>query len=159
MPVDLIAVAGHAAPLACSWRNHRSGTHEGRRLGARLLRVRFLFEAMTEEGRACVADFALVRPMEAWLKDTFAGAVLVAADDPMAECFRAIDKFDLWRLVEAEAVGCEAFAEMVLAAALAWIADTYGEQADFRLRVVEVREVEGAAEAMACDRSSYAPAA
>lgn len=140
------AVPGHDRPLACCWRDHRSGVHANRFLRARALRVTFFMEAATREGRACVSDFASVKPLASWLADTFGGTVLAAADDPDLAYFRMLDRINMARLVEVEETGLEPFAALVLDAARDWIADTYGEQGDFRLLAVEVAEWEEPAE-------------
>ena len=125
--------------LGCVFRDWRSPKPAERFLRGASLEVRFEFgftEQLGEAGLEWVTRFGMVRPMRAWLLDTFDGATLAAADDPDLAYFRLLDRLDLLRLVEVERTGCEAFAELVFDACRDWMEAT-GAPACVRLLAVE----------------------
>ena len=128
----------HAEGLSCSFRQWQAGASHCRYLHGYALAFRFTFLAETLDDRGWCIDFGGLKPLRAWLHETFDHTTLVAADDPELPVLAALDRQGLIQMRVLPAVGCEAFA----AHTWAW-ADTFARtQTDGRVRVesVEVSE-------------------
>src|SRR5271156_1914433 len=139
----------HAEGLSCTFRQWQAGASHCRYLHGYALAFRFTFRAETLDDRGWCIDFGGLKPLRAWLHETFDHTTLVAADDPELPTLTALDRQGLIQLRVLAAVGCEAFA----AHAWEWANAFAREQTAGRVRVeaVEVAEHGG-------NTASYQPA-
>jgi 6-pyruvoyltetrahydropterin/6-carboxytetrahydropterin synthase len=139
----------HAEGLSCCFRQWQAGDSHCRYLHGYALAFRFTFLAETLDDRGWCIDFGGLKPLRAWLHETFDHTTLAAADDPELPTLRALHAQGLIQLRVLPAVGCEAFA----AHAHAW-SDAYARaQTANRVWVESVEVAEHPANA-----ASYQPA-
>jgi 6-pyruvoyltetrahydropterin/6-carboxytetrahydropterin synthase len=135
---------GHEQGLSACFRQHRAKSH-CRFLHGYPLSFAFTFASETLDENGWVIDFGSLKPLKAWLCDTFDHKMLVAHDDPAAETLRllgyngGVTMPQLADVLMVEAVGCEAFARM------AWqraeqLLDEMGINSRVSITEVEVRE-------------------
>lgn len=129
---------GHEVGLSACFRQWRATSHCNL-LHGYALAVRFEFEADTLDDRNWVMDFGSLKPLKAWLQDTFDHKTLVAEDDPHLALFAMLESAKLAELVVVPAVGCEAFAGQIFDHTEAWLREA-GHAPRVRLASVEVRE-------------------
>lgn len=129
---------GHDVGLSAVFRQWRADSH-CRFLHGYALSVSFEFAAESVDANRWVVDFGSLKPIKAWLQDTFDHRTLVATDDPEFETFAALDRAGLIQMVPVPATGCEAFAELIFARTSAWLEEV-GYAPRVRLARVEVRE-------------------
>lgn len=114
----------HELGLSACFRQHRAQSH-CRFLHGYALAFRFTFEADTLDENGWVIDFGSLKPLKAWLCDTFDHRLLVAEDDPYLPVLRALggtadmrmDPSQLADVLVVPRVGCESFARMAWQAA------------------------------------------
>lgn len=131
---------GHAEGLSCSFRQWQAHSSHCRFLHGYALAFRFTFATETLDGRGWCIDFGGLKPLRAWLHETFDHTTLVAADDPELPRFEALAEAGLVQLRVLPAVGCEAFA----AHAYAWAAAFANSQTEGRVRLEQVEVAEHA---------------
>ena len=141
---------GHDEGLSCSFRQWQADHSHCRFLHGYALAFRFTFATRSLDDRGWCIDFGGLKPLRAWLHETFDHTLLVAADDPELPMLRDLQTRGLAQLRVLDSVGCEAFAAL----AYRWTAgflqrDTAGRVA---LESVEVSEHAG-------NSASYMPAA
>ena len=131
----------HAEGLSCNFRQWQAGASHCRYLHGYALAFRFTFLTETLDERGWCMDFGGLKPLRAWLHETFDHTTLVAADDPELPTFQALAAQGLIQLRVLPAVGCEAFA----AHAWGWAAEFARQQTGGRVRLeaVEVAEHAG----------------
>jgi 6-pyruvoyltetrahydropterin/6-carboxytetrahydropterin synthase len=129
---------GHDVGLSAVFRQWRADSH-CRFLHGYALSVGFEFAADSLDANRWVVDFGSLKPIKAWLQDTFDHRTLVATDDPEFETFAALDRAGLIQMVPVPATGCEAFAELIFERTRAWLVEV-GYAPRVRLARVEVRE-------------------
>lgn len=134
---------GHDLGLSACFRQWRAKSH-CRFLHGYALSIKLTFAADLLDENNWVLDFGGLKPVKAWLVETFDHKMLVAQDDPILNGNFGYDMEQVHGLAEfvvVPAVGCEAFAayvaENVERLAIApWDRDNRG----LRLVEVEVRE-------------------
>lgn len=125
---------GHEEGLSACFRQWRATHSHCRFLHGYALSFRLTFEALDLDDRNWVMDFGGLKPVKAWLKQTFDHKLVVAADDPLLGEFEHLDEVGLADvLVLDKGVGCERFAELVGEWVGEWLASNCS-----RVRCVEV---------------------
>ena len=71
------------------------------------------FRNQNLDRRNWVQDFGSLKPLKAWLEETFDHKTLVAHDDPELNRFKGLESDGLIELTLVDHVGCEAFAKMI----------------------------------------------
>jgi 6-pyruvoyltetrahydropterin/6-carboxytetrahydropterin synthase len=137
----VVKTYGHSEGLSCTFRQWQAHHSHCRFLHGYALAFRFSFATATLDGRGWCIDFGGLKPLRAWLHDTFDHTTLAAEDDPALEALRALDTDGVLRLRVLQAVGCEAFAEE----AYAWATGFLERETQGRvwLERVDVSEHEG----------------
>lgn len=97
------------------------------------LSFKFTFESYELDERNWVMDFGGLKPLKAWLKQTFDHKTVVAEDDPRRPEFKAMHDLGMADVVFVDAVGCERFAEMAGKWVSEWLTQSYP-----KVRCVEV---------------------
>ncbi|MCX7123416.1 MAG: 6-carboxytetrahydropterin synthase [Gammaproteobacteria bacterium] len=123
--------------LSCCFRQWRAQSH-CRFLHGYALGIRIVFEAETLDSRNWVYDFGNLKWLKEWLVDTFDHKTIVAIDDPALSVFEDLAKQELIQLCIIPAVGCEAFAEWILAQN----ADKIQEETQGRVKIYSVEVFE-----------------
>lgn len=101
--------------------------------------VRLEFEADELDHRNWVIDFGSLKPVKAFLVNTFDHKMLVAEDDPCKDELCYLGGMQLADVVVLPAVGCEAFAKYIHSHVAKWLAEgMHGERV--WLASVEVKE-------------------
>lgn len=111
------------------------------------LAFKLVFAADTLDNDNWVFDFGGLKPVKAWLEDTFDHRTILAYDDPFLADFQALYEKAAFRdIVVLPYVGCEGFAKYAYDYINAWLHDYYLHSIDtrgLRLVLVEVREHAG----------------
>lgn len=130
----------HSVGLSAAFRQWRAESH-CRFIHGYALQVHVKFiELEGLDVRNWVVDFGSLKSFKGVLEDTFDHKTLVAEDDPLMECFDAMQDAGLMQVVKVPNCGCEAFAGMIYEYAEVWLKDNgYDSVAVFE---VEVREHE-----------------
>lgn len=128
----------HNLGLSACFRQHRATSH-CRFLHGYPLSFKFTFEADTLDENNWVMDFGGLKPLKAWLVETFDHRLVVAQDDPMLDHLTGLGGLGLADPIVVENVGCEAFAKLAYEAALRVVVAGRPKRA-VRLVSVEVRE-------------------
>lgn len=129
---------GHERGLSCAFRQWKAESH-CRFLHGYSIAVRVEFESEELDVRNWVVDYGSLKSFKGWLEDMFDHKTVVASDDPHIDWFREGHKRGTLDLVEVEATGCEAMAELIWNAADVWLMDN-GYAPRCRVRRVEVAE-------------------
>ena len=146
----VIKAYGHDEGLSCAFRQWQAKHSHCRFLHGYALAFRFTFACHALDDRAWCVDFGSLKPLRAWLHETFDHTLLAAADDPDLAVWRGLDEAGLARLLVLDEIGCEAFARQAHRWASGYIArETHGR---VWLEQVEVSEHAG-------NTASFAPAA
>jgi 6-pyruvoyltetrahydropterin/6-carboxytetrahydropterin synthase len=146
---------GHECGLSACFRQHRATSH-CRFLHGYPLSFKFTFAALVLDENGWVINFGGLKPLKAWLEETFDHKLLIAEDDPDRYWLEDLGQQRWSRAPESEdgyepghgplaqplvvpAVGCEAFATM------AWqraelLLEELGLAGRVTLTEVEVRE-------------------
>ncbi|MCB9656272.1 MAG: 6-carboxytetrahydropterin synthase [Polyangiales bacterium] len=82
----------------------------------------FWFESMDRDENGFVMEFGALKPLKAWLDEQFDHTLLLDADDPLIDDFRAIERRGGARLNVLPDVSCEGTAHFVYQHAREWIA-------------------------------------
>lgn len=129
----------HSQGLSCCFRQWRADSH-CRFMHGYALQIKLTFKGELDE-RNWVQDFGGLKPVKAWLEDTFDHTTLIATDDPEVRRFRELDKAGLIQLREVLGVGCEMFAKLIFQR----VSDHVNIDSRGRVSLieVEVREHEG----------------
>jgi 6-pyruvoyltetrahydropterin/6-carboxytetrahydropterin synthase len=130
----------HAQGLSCCFRQWRAAHSHCRFLHGYALQVEITFQAWKLDDRNWVMDFGGLKPIKAWLEETFDHKTLVAKDDPHLDVFKALavnpntDDPDnmvyenvadpILQLNIVDHVGCEAFAKMIFEHTSDWLLST-----------------------------------
>jgi 6-pyruvoyltetrahydropterin/6-carboxytetrahydropterin synthase len=128
----------HTEGLSCCFRQWRAAHSHCRLLHGYALAFRFVFTAADLDENNWCMDFGGLKPVKAWLHDTFDHTTLVAEDDPELERFAALALADLIDLRVVPATGCEATAKYVFEYVKSFIAQATGGRV--WLESVEVSE-------------------
>lgn len=109
---------GNDRGLSCCFRQWRSTHSHCSLLHGYSIGVRIIFECGNLDDRNWVMDFGGLKKFKEWLEYMFDHTLVVAADDPHLERFKALadfglqDKGGICDLRIVPGVGCERFAEM-----------------------------------------------
>jgi 6-pyruvoyltetrahydropterin/6-carboxytetrahydropterin synthase len=144
----VVKTYGHAEGLSCCFRQWQAAASHCRFLHGYALSFRFTFVATTLDDRHWCIDFGGLKPLRAWLHDTFDHTTLAAADDPALPAFRQLAADGLMQLRILPATGCEAFAQQAHAWAETFVKDA--TQGRVRVEQVDVSEHES-------NTASYCP--
>lgn len=130
---------GHELGLSACFRQHRAKSH-CRFLHGYPLSFKLTFAADKLDSDNWVLDFGGLKPVKAWLVETFDHRTLVAEDDPMLKpYFRSLHDDQIIDLLVVPFVGCEGFARYVFDWVDNWLGDELPLECDIRgLRLVEV---------------------
>ncbi len=127
----------HSEGLSCCFRQWRAASH-CRLVHGYALAFKFVFATDRLDERNWCFDFGGMKPIRAWLHDTFDHTMIVAEDDPSLATFQALAQEGLVALRVLPAVGCEATARYVFEYAATYVAGETGGRV--WLESVEVRE-------------------
>lgn len=108
--------------FSCVFRNWRAESH-CRKLHGYALGFRFVFACHELDHYGWVVDFGGLKNLKGWLEDYFDHTTLVAEDDPELPVYRDLERRGICDLRVAPAIGCEAFAELVLEYVDQWLTD------------------------------------
>ena len=145
----VIKAYGHDEGLSCAFRQWQARHSHCRFLHGYALAFRFTFACTSLDDRAWCVDFGSLKPLRAWLHDTFDHTLLAARGDPQLHVWRELDTAGLARLVVLDEVGCEAFASL----AHRWASDYIAREASGRVWLEQVDVGEHAGNA-----ASFTPA-
>ncbi len=123
---------GYDEGLSACFRQWRADSHCSL-LHGYALSFKFTFESYALDERNWVMDFGGLKPLKAWLKETFDHKLLVAGDDPMLEELAALNELGLANVHVVTATGCEIFAKMAGDWVSAWLSEH-----NPRVRCIEV---------------------
>lgn len=112
---------GAEVGLSAVFRQHGASHSHCRFLHGYALAVTLVFGATRLDGRNWVVDFGALKPIKAWLQDTFDHKLMVAVDDPMRPALTDLAVMRLAQISICDAVGCEAFAKMIYEHVDAWL--------------------------------------
>lgn len=104
------------------------------------LSFKFTFEADDLDARNWVVDFGGLKPVKDMLEDQFDHVLLVAKDDPEKDWFYEAQDRGIAKVMEFDALGCEAIADIVFDWTADWLATDGGYGDRVRLVSVEVME-------------------
>jgi 6-pyruvoyltetrahydropterin/6-carboxytetrahydropterin synthase len=124
---------GHNIGLSACFRQPKAHSH-CRFLHGYSLQFKFTFEAKYLDERNWVVDFGGLKPLKAWLEDTFDHKVVLDRDDPEMATFELLQEKGLAELTILDGVGVEKFAEH----AFMFADELVYEMTNGRCRVVEV---------------------
>ena len=102
----------HNEGLSCCFRQWRATHSHCRLLHGYALAFHFVFATRDLDANNWCLDFGGLKPIRAWLHETFDHTVLVAEDDPEIAEFRHMAERNLIDLRVLPAVGCEAIARL-----------------------------------------------
>lgn len=145
---------GHEVGLSCAFRQWRAGSHCALVHGY-AISVKLTFEAEELDHRNWVMDFGALKPIKAWLAEQFDHRLLIARDDPHLPLFMEMDKSGVANVNVVEAVGCEAFAEMIWKGVNDWLAKEEGFVYGDRVRIKSVEVAEHGANSAIFTRDIY----
>ncbi len=136
-----IKTYGHAEGLSCTFRQWRATHSHCRLLHGYALAFKLVFVADELDKHNWCFDFGGLKPVKAWLHETFDHTLLVAADDPELGEFERLAERGLVALRVLPSVGCEAIARVVFDHVAQFVAESTGDRV--RLEQVEVSEHSG----------------
>lgn len=119
----VVKTYGHDLGLSCAFRQWRATSH-CRFLHGYALAVRLEFGADELDGNGWVIDFGALKPVKAFLQDSFDHKLLAAGDDPLLDHLQVLalaGGADL--VVWEEGIGAERFAERVHTWVCAWLSE------------------------------------
>ena len=131
---------GHELGLSACFRQWKAKSHCSKMHGY-ALSVTLVFECSEYDldETNWVINFGGLKPVKAWLEQTFDHKTLVALDDPLFEKFQEMHNAGLIELVPVYRTGCEAFATMVFEYVENWLVEN-GHASRVKLVSAEVRE-------------------
>jgi 6-pyruvoyltetrahydropterin/6-carboxytetrahydropterin synthase len=108
--------------FSCAFRQWRADSH-CRLIHGYALGVKFTFGANELDANGWVVDFGALKPVFAFLQETFDHRLVVAEDDPQIETLAALQNFGLAQLRVLPGVGCESFASFIKFKVDSWLRD------------------------------------
>jgi 6-pyruvoyltetrahydropterin/6-carboxytetrahydropterin synthase len=102
---------GHNIGLSACFRQPHANHSHCRFLHGYSLAFKFTFGCSELDERNWVVDFGGLKPLKAWLEDTFDHKVVLDARDPKLSSFRTLEEEGLAQLTILDGVGVEKFAE------------------------------------------------
>ena len=109
MPYQSTKTYGHNIGLSACFRQPKAHSH-CRFLHGYSLAFRFTFQAAELDEKNWVVDFGGLKPLKAWLEETFDHKVVLDDDDPEMETFELLQEKGLAELTVLNGVGVERFA-------------------------------------------------
>ena len=109
MPYQSTKTYGHNIGLSACFRQPKAHSH-CRFLHGYSLAFRFTFQAAELDEKNWVVDFGGLKPLKAWLEETFDHKVVLDDDDPEMETFELLQEKGLAELTILNGVGVERFA-------------------------------------------------
>ncbi len=100
---------GHNIGLSACFRQPKAHSH-CKFLHGYSLQFKFTFEASELDEKNWVVDFGGLKPLKAWLEDTFDHKVVLDESDPMMYHFETLQTVGLAELTVLDGVGVEKFA-------------------------------------------------
>jgi 6-pyruvoyltetrahydropterin/6-carboxytetrahydropterin synthase len=128
----------HCEGLSCCFRQWRATHSHCRLVHGYALAFKFVFATHELDERNWCFDFGGLKPIRAWLHETFDHTMIVAEDDPELDTFVKLERDGLAAVRILPAVGCEAVARHVFEHVAAFVSQETGERV--WLESVEVRE-------------------
>lgn len=110
MPYFSTKTYGHNIGLSACFRQPNAHSH-CKFLHGYSLAFRFTFGCRELDERNWVVDFGGLKPLKAWLEDTFDHKVVLDKDDPFMDTFKILENAGLAELTIVDGVGVEKFAE------------------------------------------------
>jgi len=101
---------GHNIGLSACFRQPKANSH-CKFLHGYALAFKFTFSCNYLDERNWVVDFGGLKPLKAWLEDSFDHKVILDKEDPMMDYFQQLEKVGLCELKLFDGVGVEKFAE------------------------------------------------
>lgn len=101
---------GHNIGLSACFRQPKAHSH-CKFLHGYALAFKFTFGCSELDEKNWVVDFGGLKPLKAWLEDTFDHKVVLDKDDPMMQYFKNLESAELCELTILDGVGVEKFAE------------------------------------------------
>jgi 6-pyruvoyltetrahydropterin/6-carboxytetrahydropterin synthase len=128
---------GHNIGLSACFRQPNAHSH-CKFLHGYSLAFRFTFGCRELDERNWVVDFGGLKPLKAWLENTFDHKVVLDKGDPFMDTFKILENAGLAELTIVDGVGVEKFAEH----AYNFADDLVNEMTDGRCWVVSVECME-----------------
>ena len=97
-------------PISCAFRQAGASHSHCRFVHGYGLTFKAVFEAKELDERNWVMDFGGLKPIKAWLEDTFDHRLVVSRHDPLLSEFRELEAHGACQITVLANVGCEAFA-------------------------------------------------
>lgn len=110
MPYCSTKTYGHNIGLSACFRQPNAHSH-CRFLHGYSLAFKFTFQADKLDDKNWVVDFGGLKPLKAWLEDTFDHKVVLDRQDPMLYKFAELENAGLAELTIVDGVGVEMFAK------------------------------------------------
>ena len=110
MPYCSTKTYGHNIGLSACFRQPNAHSH-CRFLHGYSLAFKFTFQADKLDDKNWVVDFGGLKPLKAWLEDTFDHKVVLDRQDPMLYKFSELENAGLAELTIVDGVGVEMFAK------------------------------------------------
>ena len=110
MPYCSTKTYGHNIGLSACFRQPNAHSH-CRFLHGYSLAFKFTFQADKLDDKNWVVDFGGLKPLKAWLEDTFDHKVVLDREDPMLYKFAELENAGLAELTIVDGVGVEMFAK------------------------------------------------
>ena len=101
---------GHNIGLSACFRQPNAHSH-CKFLHGYSLQFKFTFQARELDERNWVVDFGGLKPLKAWLEETFDHKVVLDTKDPYMDTFKDLQQKGLAELTVLDGVGVEKFAE------------------------------------------------
>ena len=125
---------GHNIGLSCAFRQPNATHSHCRFIHGYSLQFKFTFGCDELDDKNWAVDFGGLKPLKAWLQDSFDHKLALDKNDPHIEKFRELEKLDLVDIKIFDGVGAEKFAEH----AFNFADKLVREQTNNRCYVVEV---------------------
>lgn len=127
-------------PYSCCFRQPTASSH-CRFFHGYGLKFKLTFQADILDNNNWVMDFGGLKPIKAYLEETFDHRMIVARGDPVAGLCDSLGKSGAADVLYLPKVGCEAFATLVASFVQHWL-ESEGHAPPVRLIEVECREHE-----------------
>lgn len=102
----------HANGLSVTFRQHNAKSHCSK-LHGYSLQVSLEFRCSHLDSNGWVLDYGSMKPIKAWLENTFDHKLLVAKDDPYVKMIEQLHQIGVADILLVEHTGTEAFATMI----------------------------------------------
>ena len=110
MPYQSTKTYGHNIGLSACFRQPNAHSH-CKFLHGYSLQFKFTFQAGELDERNWVVDFGGLKPLKAWLEETFDHKVVLDREDPMLYKFAELENAGLAEITILDGVGVEMFAK------------------------------------------------